>query len=181
MRRATWMVALCSSAALAYIPTIGSLLKRAATHPDEIDRGRDVTLKGALQIGQGGAMPASLTLHFPLRCRLSTSDATGRGQSPGAVSVRGQPGSAALNFKKREKSTVATSAMPIGRPGWPDLAVSTASKDSMRMALARLRISCWSGAARSGLDSGVGMGDFRQRGGGLSEGGLVPSRAGTMP
>ncbi len=33
-------------------------------------------------------------------------------------------------------STVATSAAPIGRPGWPDFACSTASIASARMALA---------------------------------------------
>jgi hypothetical protein len=33
-------------------------------------------------------------------------------------------------------STVAMSAQPIGRPGWPELAFSTASMDSDRMALA---------------------------------------------
>ena len=33
-------------------------------------------------------------------------------------------------------STVATSAMPMGMPGWPDLAFSTASMASARMALA---------------------------------------------
>ena len=38
-------------------------------------------------------------------------------------------------------STVATSAAPIGRPGWPDLACSTASIAKARMALA-----IWAGA-----------------------------------
>ena len=36
----------------------------------------------------------------------------------------------------RVKSTVATSAMPIGMPGWPEFAFSTASIASARMALA---------------------------------------------
>lgn len=93
MKRASLAAAAClaSSAALAYIPTLGSLLKRAASHPDDVDRSRDVTLKGTLQVGQTASMPASLTLHFPLRCRLQTDAATGKGQSPGAVTVRGAP------------------------------------------------------------------------------------------
>src|SRR5690606_6918425 len=49
----------------------------------------------------------------------------------------GQRGSAASNFRKREKRTVAMSAAPRGRPGWPDLACSTASMLRARMALAR--------------------------------------------
>ena len=36
----------------------------------------------------------------------------------------------------RVNSTVATSAMPIGMPGWPDLARSTASIARKRIALA---------------------------------------------
>ena len=88
MRRAAPVLALlASTAAAAYIPTLGSLLKRAATQADDVDRGRDVTLKGTLAVGAGVPVAASLTLHFPLRCRLQTEGATGKGQSPGAVSV----------------------------------------------------------------------------------------------
>ncbi len=47
---------------------------------------------------------------------------------------------AGSNFRKRENRTVAASAMPMGRPGWPDLAFSTASMESMRMTLARRRV-----------------------------------------
>jgi len=82
---------LASSSALAYIPTLGSLLKRAASHPDDVDRSRDVTLKGTLQVGLSAPVPASLRLHFPLRCRLQTDQAGGKGQSPGAVTVEGAP------------------------------------------------------------------------------------------
>ncbi len=51
----------------------------------------------------------------------------------------GQCGSAASNLRKRDHSAVAASAMPIGRPGWPDFAFSTASMASARMASAMRR------------------------------------------
>ena len=47
-------------------------------------------------------------------------------------------------------STVATSAMPIGMPGWPDLACSTASIASARSAFAISRSSGLRGAGRGG-------------------------------
>ena len=40
------------------------------------------------------------------------------------------------NFRKRVNSTVAMSAQPMGRPGWPELAFSTASMARKRIALA---------------------------------------------
>src|SRR5438105_14874727 len=48
----------------------------------------------------------------------------------------GQPGFAGLWRRCRFHSATAISAMPIGMPGWPDLAASTASIDSARIALA---------------------------------------------
>lgn len=95
MRRAALgaaALAITSGAALAYIPSISTLFRRAAIKSDDVDRSRDVTLKGTLQLGGGAPQAASLKLHFPLRCRLQTEAATGKTQSPGAVSVRGQPG-----------------------------------------------------------------------------------------
>ncbi len=53
----------------------------------------------------------------------------------GPVGVRGS------NFITLVKSTVAMSAQPMGRPGWPELAFSTASIDSDRIALANSF--CW--------------------------------------
>src|SRR5215218_9737993 len=49
----------------------------------------------------------------------------------------GQVGSVASYFRNLVNSTVATSAAPMGRPGWPDLAVSTASIARTRTAFAR--------------------------------------------
>ena len=46
-------------------------------------------------------------------------------------------------------STVAMSAAPIGRPGWPELAFSTASMERKRIALA-IR-SCFSRCAHGSL------------------------------
>ena len=51
----------------------------------------------------------------------------------------------ASNFRCRVNSAVAASAMPIGMPGWPLLAASTASIARARMALARRR---WVGCMR---------------------------------
>src|SRR5690348_2552524 len=51
----------------------------------------------------------------------------------------GQRGSAGSNFMNFENSTVATSAMPIGKPGWPESACCTASMARALMALARSR------------------------------------------
>ncbi len=45
-------------------------------------------------------------------------------------------------------STVATSAMPMGMPGWPDFAFSTASMASARMALAMAAALAAVGAGR---------------------------------
>ena len=42
-----------------------------------------------------------------------------------------------LNLKKFLNKTVATSAIPIGIPGWPEFAASTASKDRNLTALAK--------------------------------------------
>jgi hypothetical protein len=83
---------LLATAALAYVPSLPSLLRRAATHPDGVDRSRDVTLKGMLRLDAGPASPASLRLHFPLRCRLQTEASSGPALAPGAINVRGQPG-----------------------------------------------------------------------------------------
>src|SRR4028119_179711 len=62
----------------------------------------------------------------------------------------GQAGSAASNFRKRVQSTVAASAMPIGMPGWPDFAASTASIASARIAFAM-------GACLTAAAAGVGV------------------------
>src|SRR5215218_4849834 len=48
----------------------------------------------------------------------------------------GQNGAAASYFRCRVNSAVAMSAAPIGRPGWPDFACSTASMASARIAFA---------------------------------------------
>ena len=69
---------------------------------------------------------------------------------------RGLPG---LCFKKSFQSTSAMSAMPMGAPGWPELAACTASIESARIAFASRRRF----AAASALLL-VGIRDFRKRG-----------------
>src|SRR5215469_12860230 len=63
----------------------------------------------------------------------------------------GQAGSAAENFRNCANRTVAASAIPIGRPGWPHFAASTASMASARSALASWR-------TRAGSRAGSGAG-----------------------
>ena len=95
MRRAALgaaALAITSGAALAYIPSISTLFRRAALKSDDVDRSRDVTLKGTLQLGGGAPQAASLKRHFPLRCRLQTEAATGKTQE--------QWNEAALNLAK---------------------------------------------------------------------------------
>src|SRR5450631_1464388 len=50
-----------------------------------------------------------------------------------------QAGLPGLNLSTSRHSTSAMSAIPIGAPGWPELAFWTASIDKARMALARSR------------------------------------------
>ena len=69
----------------------------------------------------------------------------------------GQSGCCGSNFRNRVHSTVATSAMPMGMPGWPDLAFSTASMASARMALARAAWLIVMGCARIRWSSGSGV------------------------
>ena len=50
-----------------------------------------------------------------------------------------QPGFPGLNLSTSRQSTSATSASPMGAPGWPELAFWTASIERARMALASSR------------------------------------------
>ena len=52
------------------------------------------------------------------------------------LSLSIQSGEDGSNFKNFVKSTVATSAIPNGIPGWPDLAFSIASIDKALIAFA---------------------------------------------
>lgn len=64
------MKALLIAALVAYIPTAGSLFKRAAGRVSSLARTREVTLAGSLTVKGEGARAAQLVLHFPLSCRL---------------------------------------------------------------------------------------------------------------
>src|SRR3712207_1923027 len=75
----------------------------------------------------------------------------------------GQAGSAASYFRNLVNSTVAMSAAPMCRPGWPDLACSTASMARTRTAFARLE---WvTRSAERGLSTAESNGLERPRGG----------------
>src|SRR5689334_5740531 len=67
----------------------------------------------------------------------------------------GQCGSVGSNFRNFWNSTVATSAMPIGMPGWPESACCTASMARALMAFARSR-----GAAACSVIFSRGTGGF---------------------
>src|SRR6266851_8309508 len=64
------MRALLVAALLAYVPSAGSLLKRAAARTSSLGRTREVTLSGTIAVKDQGAHPAQLTLRFPLSCKL---------------------------------------------------------------------------------------------------------------
>ena len=85
--RWAWAGAAAASVALAaqaYIPTVSTLLHRAASRVEEGGRSRRAQLTGTLTLGQAPAVAATLTLHFPLSCKL---DAAGI-----AVAVGGEAG-----------------------------------------------------------------------------------------
>lgn len=73
-----------SPAAGAYIPAVSSLLRKAAARVEEGGRSKQAQLEGTLQLGEAAAVPATLTLRFPLACKL---------EGPGvSVSASGEPG-----------------------------------------------------------------------------------------
>jgi hypothetical protein len=75
---------LTALAARAYIPAVGTLLRRAAARVEEGGRSKEAQLFGNLTLGQAPPLAATLTLHFPLSCKL---------EGPGlSVSVRGEIG-----------------------------------------------------------------------------------------
>ena len=112
---------------------------------------------GPVVVSTPGAMPCS---GWPARLRAELAEvaaaprSAGRSRSGAAASRaassrgrwtarsgRGRPsaGFAGLCCRKSLHSTSAMSAMPIGMPGWPELARCTASMLSARMALASSR------------------------------------------
>jgi len=66
---------LLSTAAVAYIPSAASLLRRAAARVNEGARAKEATLQGNLTLG-GSWTPATLKLRFPLACELSANGQT---------------------------------------------------------------------------------------------------------
>ena len=104
-------------------------------------------------------------------CRHGRSGAAGRRAAWSRARPRARSGRGPASADRRRRicrnrvhSTVAASAMPIGMPGWPDFAASTASIASARMASAmrrssvagRARIAAC--AARAGLGRGGRLG-----------------------
>jgi hypothetical protein len=58
------------AALLAYIPSTGSLLRKAAARTGSLGRVKEVTLLGTLTVKDEPARNAQLVLRFPLSCRL---------------------------------------------------------------------------------------------------------------
>lgn len=69
---------------LAYIPSTGSLMKRAAERARALGRGREVTLSGTATVSGQPPRPAQLVIRFPLQCRFQVEGAT-------LTSVKGSP------------------------------------------------------------------------------------------
>ena len=70
-------------AAVAYIPSASSLLRKAAARAAEGGRSKEATLTGWLSVGDAAPVQATLSLKFPLGCALGA-----QGKS---ASVRGDP------------------------------------------------------------------------------------------
>ncbi|GAC1603880.1 MAG: hypothetical protein NVS4B10_16600 [Myxococcales bacterium] len=77
-------VAAFAPPARAYIPAVGSLLRKAASRVAEGGRSKQAQVEGTLQLGEAPPVAATLTLRFPLSCKL---DGAGI-----AVSASGEPG-----------------------------------------------------------------------------------------
>ena len=74
--RWAWAGAALASAALAaqaYIPSSASLLRRAAARVEQGPRSRKAQLSGTLTLGSAPAVAATLTLQFPLSCKLTAA------------------------------------------------------------------------------------------------------------
>jgi hypothetical protein len=70
-----------SLAALAYIPSAASLVRRAAGRVSEGSKSKEATLSGWLWLGDKDAVGATLTLRFPLSCALQTGAGTASSNS----------------------------------------------------------------------------------------------------
>lgn len=83
---------LCSAslAALAYIPSAASLVRRAASRVNEGSRSREAALQGWLWLGDKDAVGATLTLRFPLNCALQagTLAASSNSREPGRPQLK---------------------------------------------------------------------------------------------
>jgi hypothetical protein len=66
---------------LAYVPSPGSLLKRAAQRVTMGGKSKEVSLSGTLTVG-AEAKPSTLTLHFPLDCKLDDAEVKGTVEKP---------------------------------------------------------------------------------------------------
>jgi len=82
-----------SGAALAYIPSSGAMLRRAAARVSEGGRSREVTLTGTLARAGGAPQSAQLVLHFPLSCKFAGPGAAppNSGATAGAATANTAP------------------------------------------------------------------------------------------
>ncbi len=105
-----------SGAALAYIPSSGAMLRRAAARVSEGGRSHEVTLTGTLTLASGAPQAAQLVLHFPLACKFAGSaDAAAASSAPARdllalacplIAYRGQ----SMNEAERTLRTAASAA-----------------------------------------------------------------------
>ena len=77
-------------AAVAYIPSSASLVRRAAGRVNEGGKSKDAALSGWLWLGEQQAQQAVLTLRFPLGCRLDAgkAGASANSREPGRPQLK---------------------------------------------------------------------------------------------
>lgn len=92
------MTQLLLAALLAYIPSAGSLLRRAAERAQALGRTREVTLSGTLTVTGAPAHPAQLVLRFPLQCTFQEEGAPTLSVKAGAAEGTTGPALQLLQF-----------------------------------------------------------------------------------
>ncbi len=84
------LLCFASLAALAYIPSAASLVRRAAGRVNEGSRAKEAVLQGWLWLGDKEAVGATLSLRFPLNCALQAGarSASSNSREPGSPQLK---------------------------------------------------------------------------------------------
>lgn len=113
-RAALAALLLVAPAATAYIPSAASLLRKAAARAGEGGRSKEAALAGWLQAGGAAPAAATLTLRFPLACRLESQgrSAEVRVEASGPAAQDGGLGAGALELLRLACPFVAYRGLP---------------------------------------------------------------------